>query len=83
MATISISISGLSSQATTADDAAAAEVLTRFAHATGADPAASAQVKLDHVVARLTEYMLGVAQERYVQEESATIQREAITNVHW
>ena len=49
----------------------------------GADPAASAQVKLDHVVPRLTEFMLDMARERDVQEESATIQQEAETNVHW
>ena len=83
MATLSITIGTLTSEATTADDTAAAEVLTRFAHAVGADPLAAEQEKLDLVVARLTAYMLAVARERYVQEESGNIREEAETLVHW
>lgn len=68
---------------TTEDDAAAQNVLLRFAHAVGIDPGASNQTKLDGVAAALTEYMITIAREKYIAEESATIQQEAVTNVHW
>lgn len=67
----------------TEDDTAAQLVLVRFAHATGANVAATPQQKLEHVAAALTDYMIRVARERYIMEESANIQAAAINNVHW
>ena len=80
---ITLSTAGLTATLSTPNDTAAQLVLIRFAHATGANPAATAQVKLDHVAAQLTDYMQRIARERYILEESATIQEEAIENVHW
>lgn len=73
----------LTATLTASNEAAAQEVLLRFAHATGASPAAAPQAKLDHVAAQLAQYMLTIARERYIAEESATIAQEAVTNVHW
>lgn len=73
----------LTSTLSTADDAAAVNVLLNFAHATGADPGASNQSKLDHVAAQLAEYMRRIAVERYYQDASADLREEAETNVHW
>lgn len=67
----------------TEDDAAAQNVLLRFAHATGAPEGASNQAKLEHVARELTEYMISIARERYIQEESAEIAAAALTHVHW
>ena len=80
---ITLSTAGLSATLSTPNDTAAQLVLIRFAHATGANPAWTAQQKLDHVAAQLTDYMQRIARERYILEESATIQEEAIENVHW
>lgn len=80
---LTITTAGLTAQLSTEDDAAAQNVLVRFAHAAGVDPAASAQTKLDFVAARLADYMQRIARERYILEESATIQQEAIDAVHW
>ena len=43
----------------------------------------AAQQKLEHVAHALTEYMIRVARDRYIQEESANIQEDAKNNVHW
>lgn len=80
---ITLTAGPLSSTLATEDDASAANVLISFAHATGADPAATNQQKLDHVAAALAEYMRRIAVERYYQETSATLREEAETNVHW
>lgn len=80
---LTIQAGPLTATLSTADDAAAANVLISFAHATGADPAATNQQKLDHVAAALAEYMRRIAVERYYQETSATLREEAETNVHW
>lgn len=80
---ITLATAGLTATLSTNDDAAAQNVLLRFAHATGADAAWTNQQKLDHVAAQLTDYMMRIARERYILEESETIQQEAVTNVHW
>ena len=81
--TLTISTAGLTATLSTENDVAAQLVLIRFAHAMGVDPAAAPQVKLEHVAAQLTDYMIRIARERYIVEESANIQQEAIANVHW
>lgn len=81
--TLTIVTGPFTSTLTATDEAAAQEVLLRFAHATGASPAATPQAKLDHVAAQLAQYMLTIARERYIQEESAAIAQEAVTSVHW
>lgn len=80
---LTIQAGPLTATLSTADDAAAANVLLSFAHATGADPAATNQQKLDHVAAQLTEYMRRIAVEKYYQDASAGLRQEAIENVHW
>lgn len=80
---ITLQTGPLTSTLSTADDAAAANVLLSFAHATGADPGAGNQAKLDHVAVELAEYMRRIAVERYYQEQSETIRQEAEENVHW
>lgn len=73
----------LTTTLSTQDDTAAQLVLIRFAHAAGAPAEMPAQQKLEFVASALTNYMIRLARERYIQEESATIQEEAISNVHW
>jgi len=73
----------LTATLTTVDDTAAQLVLIRFAHAAGAAVEMPAQQKLEYVASALTDYMIRVARERYIQEESANIQEAAIVNVHW
>lgn len=73
----------LTTTLSTADDAAAQLVLIRFAHASGAPVEMPAQQKLEFVAAALTDYMIRVARERYIQEESANIQAAAQSEVHW
>ena len=80
---LTLATGALSAIVSTTSDATAQEVLLRFAHATGAQAGWSAQQKLDHAAAQLAEYMLRIARERYILEESATVQAAAVTNVHW
>ena len=80
---LTIQTAGLTAALSTEDDAAAQLVLIRFAHATGAGVELGNQEKLDHVAAQLTDYMIRVARERYILEESAAIQQQAVDNVHW
>jgi cytochrome P450 len=80
---LTLSTAGLTAQLSTDSDASAQEVMLRFAHATGANPAWTPQQKLNHAAAQLADYMMRIARERYIQEESATIQADAIINVHW
>lgn len=80
---LTITAGALTSTLATQDDTAAANVLLSFAHATGADPGATNQAKLDHVAAALAEYMRRIAVERYYQDSSATLRQEAQENVHW
>ena len=80
---ITLATGPLTATLSTADDTAAQLVLIRFAHATGAPAEMAAQQKLEHVAHALTEYMIRVARERYIQEESANIQEDAKNNVHW
>lgn len=80
---LTIQAGALTSVLSTADDAAAANVLLSYAHATGANPAASNQEKLNHVAAELAEHMRRIAVERYYMESSATLKAEAEANVHW
>lgn len=80
---LTIQTGALSSTLSTENDAAAANVLLNFALATGVDPQASNQAKLDHVAAMLAEYMRRIAVERYYQDASADLREEAETNVHW
>lgn len=74
---------GLTATVSTNNDAPAQQVLLRFAHATGADMGWTDQQKLNHAAAQLADYMLRVARERYILEESATVQASAAANVHW
>lgn len=78
-----ISTAGLTAGVSTESDESAQLVLLRFAHATGAPVEATNQEKLDHVALQLADYMQRVARERYILEESANIQQDAIDNVHW
>ncbi len=80
---LALATAGLTSTLSTNNDAAAQQVLIMFAHATGANPAATNQEKLDHVAAELAEYMIRIARERYIQENSVDLEAEALTNVHW
>ncbi len=80
---ITLATGPLTATLSTADDTAAQLVLIRFAHATGAPAEMAAQQKLEHVAHALTEYMIRVARDRYIQEESANIQAAAISEVHW
>jgi hypothetical protein len=81
--TLTLSTGGLTATLSTADDTAAQLVLNRFAHACGAATTMPAQQKLNFAAAALTDYMIRVARERYIMEESATIQAAAISGVHW
>ena len=80
---ITLATGPLTATLTTTDDTAAQLVLVRFAHAAGAAVEMPAQEKLEFVTRALADYMIRIARERYIQEESANIQEEAITNVHW
>lgn len=80
---IALTTAGLTATLSTDNDAAAQNVLIMFAHATGANPAASNQEKLNHVAGELAEYMIRIARERYIQENSVNLEAEALTNVHW
>lgn len=80
---LTLATTGLTATVSTNDDTPAQQVLLRFAHATGANSAWTNQQKLDHAAAQLADYMLHVARERYILEESATVQANAINNVHW
>jgi hypothetical protein len=80
---LTLATAGLTAQLSTANDTAAQEVLLRFAHATGAQAGWTAQQKLDHAAAQLADYMMRIARERYILEESAAVQAAAIANVHW
>ena len=80
---ITLATGPLTATLTTQDDTAAQLVLIRFAHAAGAAVEMPAQQKLEYVASALTDYMIRVARERYIQEESANIQEAAIVNVHW
>lgn len=80
---ITLKTGPLTATLSTNNDASAQEVLLRFAHATGADAAWPSQQKLDHAAAQLADYMMRIARERYIMEESANIQAAAINNVHW
>lgn len=80
---LTVATGPLTAAFSTTDDAAAQLVLLRFAHATGANAAWTNQQKLNHVAAQLVDYMIQVAQDRYIQEESATIQAAAQSSVHW
>jgi hypothetical protein len=73
----------LTATKTTNNDATAQEIMLRFAHATGAQRTWTNQQKLDHVTGQLVEYMLRIARERYIQEESSTIQATAMDAVKW
>ena len=80
---ITLATGPLTATLTTQDDTAAQLVLIRFAHAAGAPVEMAPQEKLEFVTRALTDYMIRVARERYIQEESANIQEAAIVNVHW
>ena len=80
---ITLATGPLTATLSPADDTAAQMVLVRFAHAAGAAVKMPAQEKLEFVTRALADYMIRIARERYIQEESANIQEEAITNVHW
>jgi hypothetical protein len=80
---LTLKTGNLTSTVSSENDANVQLVLLRFAHAKGADPAWGNQRKLDFVAAQLAAYMQGIAQERYIQEESADIQAAAQTQVHW
>jgi len=80
---LTLATGGITASLSTADDTAAQLVLMRFAHACGAPVAMPAQQKLNFAATALTDYMIRVARERYIQEESATIQAAAVTAVHW
>lgn len=80
---LTLKTGALTSAISTTSDATAQEVLLRFAHATGAQGDWTAQQKLDHAAAQLADYMLRVARERYILEESAAVQANALTAVHW
>lgn len=80
---LTLATNGLTAQLSTESDTSAQEVLLRFAHAMGANPAWTPQQKLNHAAAQLADYMIRIARERYISEESANIQQAAIDNVHW
>lgn len=81
--TLTLATGSLTATLSTADDAAAQLVLIRFAHACGAPPDMPAQQKLQFAASALTDYMIRVARDRYIQEESASIQAAALSQVHW
>jgi hypothetical protein len=81
--TLTLTTGALTTTLSTADDAAAQLVLIRFAHACGAPVDMPSQQKLNFVANALTDYMIRMARERYIQEESAAIQAAAATNIHW
>ncbi len=78
MAKLRIEVYALTSEHTV-DDATAALVLENYALATGANPAATSQQKLDHVRLALSEYMVNVAREYFVRlaMDEARVQAEA------
>ena len=80
---ITLKTGPLTATLSTNNDATAQEIMLRFAHATGAQTSWTNQQKLDHVAAQLRDYMLRIARERYIQEESATIQASAQNAVRW
>jgi len=80
---ITLATGPLTATLSTTDDTAAQLVLVRFAHAAGAPVEMGPQDKLEFAARALTDYMIRVARDQYVTEESANIQEEAITNVHW
>ena len=80
---LTIATGPLTTAVSTANDATAQTMLLRFAHATGAQANWSNQQKLDHVAAALVDYIQRIARERYIYEESAQIQADAVSNVHW
>jgi ferredoxin-NADP reductase len=81
--TLTLATGGLTATLSTADDTAAQLVLVRFAHACGAPADMPAQQKLTFAANALTDYMIRVARDRYIQEESAAIAAAALTQVHW
>jgi hypothetical protein len=80
---LTVSTGALTATKTTNNDATAREIMLRFAHATGAQRTWTNQQKLDHVTAQLVNYMMHIARERYIQEESETIQATAMDAVKW
>lgn len=78
MAKLRIEVYSLSTEHTV-DDAGAALVLENYALATGANPAASSQEKLDHVRTAISAYMTDVAREYFVRlaMEEARVEAEA------
>lgn len=81
--TLTLATGPLTATLSTADDTAAQLVLVRFAHACGAPVDMPPQQKLQFAASALTDYMIRLARDRYIQEESATIQAAAISSVHW
>jgi len=80
---ITLATGPLTATLTTQDDTAAQLVLIRFAHAAGAPVEMAPQLKLEFATRALTDYMIRVARDQYITEESANIQEEAQNNVHW
>ena len=80
---ITISTGGLTSTLSTPDDASAQNVLLNFAEAIGIPTTATAQAKLDAVVAYISQQMVSAARERHFQASSAALRSQSDAAVHW